>query len=172
MTKGTAFTGPGKTRSHLQFPISPQPLTIGRKRTPDSCMKKNDTATMPCPCGAWKNYEACCGRWHQGPQDLMAPDAETLMRSRYCAYVVKETEYLLETWHASTRPARIEPNATGLKWLGLQVRRHEQTDPNHATVEFVARSRYQGKADRMHEISRFVRENERWFYVDGDFVQK
>src|SRR5690606_41623052 len=81
MTKGTAFTGPGKTRSHLQFPISPQPLTIGRKRTPDSCMKKNDTATMPCPCGAWKNYEACCGRWHQGPQYLMAPDAETLMRS-------------------------------------------------------------------------------------------
>lgn len=130
------------------------------------------TNTMPCPCGASQNYEACCGRWHHGPQQLTAPDAETLMRSRYSAYVLNEIAYLLETWHPSTRPANIEPNAPGLKWLGLQVRRHEQVDADHATVEFVARSRFQGKADRLHEISRFVREDGRWFYVDGDFAQK
>jgi len=92
------------------------------------------------------------------------------MRSRYSAYVLNETGYLLDTWHASTRPTHIEPNAPGLKWLGLQVRRHDSADADHATVEFVARSRYQGKAERMHEISRFVREDGRWFYVDGDFV--
>ena len=102
----------------------------------------------------------------------MAPDAEQLMRSRYTAFVLDELDYLLETWHASTRPATLEGNAPGLKWLGLQVRSHVQPSPDHATVEFVARSRLNGKASRLHEVSRFVREDGRWFYVDGDFPQE
>jgi SEC-C motif domain protein len=40
-------------------------------------------------------------------------------------------------------------------------------DDDHAQVEFVARSRLQGKGQRMHEVSRFVRENGIWLYVDG-----
>lgn len=99
----------------------------------------------------------------------MAPDAQTLMRSRYTAFVLDELDYLLETWHASTRPARLEANPPGTKWLGLEVRRHECQDAEHATVEFVARSRQGGRASRLHETSRFVREDGRWFYVDGDF---
>lgn len=102
----------------------------------------------------------------------MAPDAEALMRSRYAAFVLNELDYLLDTWHASTRPSSLEANAPGMKWLGLQVRRHERQDADHATVEFVARSRHNGQASRLHEVSRFVREDGRWFYVDGDFVQK
>ena len=102
----------------------------------------------------------------------MAPDAETLMRSRYTAFTLDELDYLLDTWHVSTRPASLEPNGLGVKWLGLQVRAHSIQDADHATVEFVARSRHNGKATRLHEISRFVREDGRWFYVDGDFVQK
>lgn len=127
---------------------------------------------IACPCGNTKNYEDCCGRWHHGSQRLLAPDAPTLMRSRYTAFVMDELDYLLDTWHASTRPAKLEANAPGVKWLGLQVRAHQQQDADHATVEFVARSRHHGQANRLHEISRFVRENGRWFYVDGEFVQK
>jgi SEC-C motif-containing protein len=133
-------------------------------------MKKASNRTQPdsCPCGNNASYEACCARWHHGPERLMAPDAATLMRSRYTAFVLNELDYLLDTWHPSTRPTHIEPNPLGLKWLGLQVRNHTQQDDNHATVEFVARSRLSGRANRLHEISRFVRENGRWFYLEGD----
>jgi len=135
-------------------------------------MKKTakSPALAPCPCGSAAGYEACCGRWHHGPQRLMAPDAQTLMRSRYTAFVLDELDYLLESWHASTRPAGLEANPPGTKWLGLQVRRHECQDAEHATVEFVARSCQGGRASRLHETSRFVREDGRWFYVDGDFA--
>ncbi|MAK55767.1 MAG: hypothetical protein CML17_07990 [Pusillimonas sp.] len=137
-------------------------------------MKKATNHTQPdsCPCGNNASYEACCKRWHHGSERLNAPDAPTLMRSRYTAFVLNELAYLLETWHPDTRPTHLEPNAPGVKWLGLQLRNHTQQDTTHATVEFVARSRLNGQANRLHEVSRFIRENGQWFYVDGDFVQK
>jgi SEC-C motif-containing protein len=121
-----------------------------------------------CPCGSGRAYGACCGRWHAGAQHLQAPDAEALMRSRYSAYVLGLTDYLLATWHATTRPASLTPNEPGLKWLGLEVKRHLPQDADHAQVEFVARSKLGGRAHRLHETSRFVREGGRWYYVDGD----
>jgi len=90
------------------------------------------------------------------------------MRSRYSAFVLDLRDYLLATWHTSTRPARLDANEVGLKWLGLEVRRHTLIDADHATVEFIARNKLAGRAQRLHELSRFVRENGHWFYVDGD----
>jgi len=137
-------------------------------------MKKSARTSLaaPCPCGNAAAYEACCGRWHHGERYLQAPDAEALMRSRYSAFVLDELDYLLKTWHASTRPESLEGNTPGTKWLGLQIRGHRLQDATHATVEFVARFRHRGQATRMHEISRFVHEGGRWFYLDGEFVQK
>jgi len=90
------------------------------------------------------------------------------MRSRYSAYVLGLDDYLLATWHASTRPESLE--ATPTRWLGLDVRRHEvAADGERAVVEFVARYRVDGRGHRLHESSRFVREDGRWFYVDGEF---
>lgn len=111
-------------------------------------------------------YADCCGPLHGG---VAAPTAEALMRSRYSAYVLRLLPYLLATWHRSTRPAQLDL-ADDATWLGLTIRRHQQQDADHATVEFVARRRFGGgSALRLHEISRFVREDGRWFYVDGDF---
>jgi SEC-C motif-containing protein len=93
------------------------------------------------------------------------------MRSRYTAFVLGLTGYLLDTWHPSTRPAALAPNEPRLRWLGLEVRRHAQQDETHATVEFVARSKLGGRAHRLHETSRFLREDGRWYYVDGDFAR-
>lgn len=124
----------------------------------------------PCPCGLTQNYENCCGRWH-GERRLQAPDALTLMRSRYTAFVLGDMSYLLDTWHPSTRPTTLDPYPASTKWLGLEVRRHQHDDENHAQVEFVARFKPDSKAVRLHEISRFVREQGQWFYVDGDFVE-
>lgn len=122
-----------------------------------------------CPCDLGRPYAACCGRWHDGPRAGQAPDAAALMRSRYSAYVRGLHDYLIATWHPSTRPGSIAPERQSLRWLGLEVRRHEVQDATHQTVEFVARSRDAGgRAGRQHETSRFVLEGDRWFYVDGD----
>ena len=121
-----------------------------------------------CPCGTARPYPDCCGRYHAGALHLQAPTAEALMRSRYSAFVRDLSDYLLATWHTSTRPVQLEPNEAGLKWLGLQIKAHRRIDAEHATVEFVARSKLGGRAQRLHELSRFVREDGRWFYVDGD----
>jgi SEC-C motif domain protein len=111
-------------------------------------------------------FARCCGRFLADFDGTPAPDAESLMRSRYSAFVLEDAAYLLATWHSSTRPSDVsfEP---GLKWLGLEVRDHRQLDAVHAEVEFVARSRLAGRAHRLHERSRFLCEDGRWFYVDG-----
>jgi len=90
------------------------------------------------------------------------------MRSRYSAFVLDLSGYLLATWHPRTRPSAVDANPVGLKWLGLEVRHHEQQGADHASVEFVARSKLGGRALRLHETSHFVREDGRWFYLDGD----
>lgn len=90
------------------------------------------------------------------------------MRSRYCAFVQQNDVYLLATWHASTRPASVGFEA-GAKWLDLTVKSARDTGPDRAEVEFVARYRVGGgSAVRIHERSRFLREEGRWWYVDGD----
>ena len=126
-----------------------------------------------CPCGQLSAqrqplaFADCCGRYIAHFDTTPAPDAEHLMRSRYSAFVLEQRAYLLATWHTSTRPQTLdfEPQA---RWLGLQVRSHRMLDADHAEVEFVARYRVAGRAVRLHETSRFVREGGCWFYVDGD----
>jgi SEC-C motif domain protein len=125
-------------------------------------------AVDPCPCGGAAGYEACCGRFHAGPLHLMAPTAEALMRSRYAAHVFGLDAYLQDTWHPRTRPLSIAPRPPGLHWIGLEVRRHSPLDDDHATVEFVARSKLGGRAERLHVTSRFERVEGRWLYVEDD----
>ena len=124
---------------------------------------KSNTLTA-CPCGSELPYSRCCQPYHDG---AVAPNAEALMRSRYSAYVLMLESYLLASWHASTQPAELDLSQDAIKWLGLSVK-HTETTGDTATVEFVARYRIGGgRAEKMHEISRFVRENGVWFYVDG-----
>jgi len=96
---------------------------------------------------------------------LQAPDPESLMRSRYSAFVLDLRDYLLATWHADHRPAKIEPPEPGLKWLGLEVKRAALHGPDQGEVSFVARSKWGGRAHRLVERSGFVREGGRWFYT-------
>ena len=128
---------------------------------------------LPCPCGRTdtKNralaYEACCGRYIEHWDTQPAPDAQALMRSRYTAFVRENAGYLQATWHASQRPPELDFD-DGVKWLGLQVKDFKVTGAESAEVEFVARYRIAGRAVRLHERSRFVREGGRWLYVDGE----
>ncbi len=95
-----------------------------------------------------------------------------MMRSRYTAFTQHDEAYLLATWHASTRPAALSlADDSGSKWIGLEVKRFEitsaGTDTGGAIVEFVARYKVGGRAQRLHEVSRFVREQGRWYYVSA-----
>ena len=121
---------------------------------------------LACPCGRPLRYTVCCGRCHTGNP---AADAESLMRSRYSAFVLALEDYLLATWHATTRPAAIDLNTQPpTKWLGLEIQGATSTGTETATVEFIARYKIGGRAHRLHETSRFLREDGRWYYVTGD----
>jgi SEC-C motif-containing protein len=123
----------------------------------------------PCPCGSTKKFFDCCARYIDSNQP--ATTAEALMRSRYTAYTLLRENYLLATWHPTTRPSALGLAAeSATKWLGLEVKRHEQQDAEHAIVEFVARYKMNGRAHRLQEVSRFVREDGGWFYVDGEIA--
>eukprot|EP01034_Spumella_vulgaris_P024553 gene24553-30913_t len=133
-----------------------------------------------CPCGG-PSFAACCGPYIEGA--AVPPTAEALMRSRYSAYSLGIEPYLQATWHASTRPQDpIISSDEKLQWLGLEVKsalrlRQRKADPagNEDFVEFVARFRVNGRGQRLHEVSRFLREPSpeglRWFYVDGTFPE-
>ena len=91
------------------------------------------------------------------------------MRSRYTAYALGNESYLLDTWHASTRPDSLRLDEPPVpKWIGLKVLQHEQQNDSHAIVKFVARHKINGRAFKLQETSRFMKEDGRWFYVDGD----
>lgn len=110
----------------------------------------------PCPCGLPAAYDACCGRFHAG---AAAPTPELLMRSRYSAYAVGDSGYLLRTWHPATRPRGVE--VTG-GWLRLEVlsARGGLLD---AEGEVHFRAHHTGGV--LVERSRFVRDSGRWSYL-------
>jgi SEC-C motif-containing protein len=136
-----------------------------------------------CPCGG-ASLASCCGPYLAGA--AIPQTAEALMRSRYTAYVQKDEPYLLSTWHHSTRPTEpLIDQDEKVQWLGLEIKsalrlRQRKAElpepPDSDTVEFVARFRIGGRAHRLHEVSRFVREPgddgaPRWFYLDGSFPE-
>jgi SEC-C motif-containing protein len=90
------------------------------------------------------------------------------MRSRYSAYALGLIDYLLATWHPSTAPGEME--LPPVKWIDLEVR-HTESSADAGIVEFIARCRVNGRAQRLHETSRFVRLDGRWFYIDGQMAE-
>ena len=126
--------------------------------------------SIQCPCGKG-SYLLCCGAFHCG--GAIAPTAEALMRSRYSAYALGLGNYLMQTWHLSTRPESIDlsDEVRNGKWIGLTVKASHETGDT-AEVEFIARYKpHTGSASRLHERSRFARQGGQWFYIDGDLYE-
>jgi SEC-C motif-containing protein len=116
-----------------------------------------------CPCGFPQPYDACCGRFHRGEA---TPTAELLMRSRYAAFAVGDEAYLLQTWHPDTRPHRLRLDPED-RWTRLEIVGGSGgglLEPT-GTIEFRAHRSHRGRADVLHENSRFVRHDGRWSYV-------
>ncbi len=127
-----------------------------------------------CPCGSGQTLAACCGPYLGGAAP--APTAEALMRSRYSAFVTGNIDYIEQTLLPETRADFDRKNITdwagNSSWLGLEVRSTEAGGVGDQTgqVEFIARFTFGGQQHAHHEMSRFVKRDGRWWYVDGDIV--
>ncbi|ACZ29909.1 sec-C motif domain protein [Xylanimonas cellulosilytica DSM 15894] len=124
-----------------------------------------------CPCLSGDVYGECCGPVHRG--ERTAPTAEALMRSRYSAFAVGDVAWLLASWHPTTRPAALDLDE-GLVWRRLDILATRRGGPfdDDGEVEFAAlwRDAATGERGRLREVSRFVREDGAWYYVDGDLA--
>ena len=130
-----------------------------------------------CPCGMERPIAECCGRFHSGQALPASP--EELMRSRYSAFCVRDSEYLIETHHPSQHQSDDREHLTrtmeSTEWLGLRILESTLEGNNRGEVEFVAFYRQSGEPDtsppeQLHERSTFVREDERWYYLDGEML--
>ena len=130
-------------------------------------MKNNiKNNTQACPCESGKSYANCCQSYVEQRSD--APTAEALMRSRYTAFYLGNEAYLRHSWHPDNCPENIYLN-DDTHWLGLKIKNTVAGTENDSTgeVEFVARSKSGGRANRLHENSHFGRFDGRWVYLDG-----
>ena len=123
-------------------------------------------AILRCPCDTGLPYAECCAPLHGGT--AAASTAEQLMRSRYSAFALGDAGYLLDTWHASTRPRTLQIDP-GLRWIGLDVLGTTGGSPLHSdgTVEFRAHYLRNHEPGAQHENSRFLRDRGQWRYLDG-----
>lgn len=124
---------------------------------------------MKCPCNPEKEYSHCCEPYHQGQ---VVPSAELLMRSRYSAYALNKTNYLFKSWSQITRPSKKSlKQDQPTQWLGLKIIRteHGTVLDKEGIVEFKASYVMDNGIQQLHETSRFIRENSRWVYLDGEY---
>lgn len=120
-----------------------------------------------CLCGSGFDYQYCCGPFHSGAK--IPATAETLMRSRYTAYVLRNAAYLQETWDATKRPEKIDFSREKIGWLRLEISDIKKggIKDSKGVVAFKAFYSQDGEEHVMNEISRFTKINGRWFYLDG-----
>ncbi|MEV4631572.1 YchJ family metal-binding protein [Micromonospora sp. NPDC049523] len=128
--------------------------------------KAVDISVRSCPCGTTRTYGECCRPLHR--RETTAATAEQLMRSRFSAFSVGDTAYLLRTWHPTTRPARLTLDPRQ-RWTRLDVVGTDRGGlfDTTGTVEFRAHYQESGQPDTLHEQSRFVRDDGEWVYLDG-----
>lgn len=127
-----------------------------------------------CPCGSGMQYSVCCRPFLKGDDIPATPEA--LMRSRYTAYVLKDADYLIATWHPSSDPQRfhasLEQSFEATRWLSLQIISAEEPgDNSEGFVTFFARFSENQRESFIHERSRFVRVEQRWYYIDGSYPE-
>ncbi|MBE9028237.1 YchJ family protein [filamentous cyanobacterium LEGE 11480] len=138
------------------------------------------SAPNPCPCGSNKLYTECCEPYHTGV--AVAPTAEALMRSRYSAFCKRDIDYIVRTRHASTRKnddrRSLRQTFNLTHWIGLTILKTQKGQPKDkkGVVEYVAECRdtqaqgFNVEVKQLHEKSRFVKEDDQWFYVGGELL--
>lgn len=121
----------------------------------------------PCPCGSNRPLSQCCLPIITGTSK--AATAEQLMRSRYTAFCREENGYLLQTWARKTRPEQLNTSETPVNWIKLEIISHEKglEEDDDGTVHFIAHFIATDRLCSLEETSRFIKENDAWYYLDG-----
>ena len=127
---------------------------------------KKTKKSQNCPCGSGRTFFSCCQPFLLGKEKPKT--SLELMRSRYTAYTCRDDNYIKRTWYPSSRPKEPITTDAAIKWIRLQIIRHEENHQD-GLVEFIACCKVNGRAQKMHETSRFLRENDQWYYLDGTF---
>jgi SEC-C motif domain protein len=124
-------------------------------------------ADIVCPCGSGTAYLQCCGLYHS--DEKIPVTAEALMRSRFSAYALDNTAYILATWDAKARPEQQNLTDGKLSWQRLEIidTKKGGINDDKGIVEFKAFYLNDGNDYMLHEVSRFAKTNGRWFYIDG-----
>ncbi|SEQ16814.1 YchJ family protein [Basfia succiniciproducens] len=132
---------------------------------------ENPTAllTQPCLCQSGKQYADCCAPLHT--RQILPANAEQLMRSRYCAYVLQLIDYIVETTVPSQQQLLdqtiLQQWAETTNWIGLKIVSHrEKLSKIHSAVEFNAFFATDEGKQVHNERSLFVQINGRWYFVD------
>ena len=126
-----------------------------------------------CPCGSGQSYDDCCGRYHSNK--ALPETAEQLMRSRYCAFVLKLDQYLINTRHPGKRQqdtiAQLQHTFANTIWLGLEILSKEKGTraDKDGFVSFAASYKDNNGEDVLYERSCFHKEGDQWYYVEGNF---
>jgi len=126
---------------------------------------------MSCACGSRNEYAECCEPYIKG--DARPSTAEALMRSRYTAYVREQVAYILETVHPDKRDQHdagsIGEWSRSSQWQGLEILSTADggAQDSEGVVEFVARFRDKSGPRRHHEVARFRKLEDRWYFYDG-----
>lgn len=130
----------------------------------------------PCPCCSGKSFEECCKPVIAG--DRKAANAEELMRARYSAYAAGEIDFIINSTHPEKRGENdrneIENWSKNSEWLGLEILRTADVpeQPGTGLVEFVANYADRGIKLEHHELAEFRKENDEWFFYDGELVSQ
>lgn len=128
-----------------------------------------------CPCCSEKPYEECCGPFIEGAQPPQT--ALDLMRSRYTAFTLADIDYIEKTRHPQSdndfdRTATTKW-AKESKWIGFELINAEDggVDDEGGSVEFIAKYATDGKKQDHHEVALFQKHENKWYFMDGDFVK-
>lgn len=128
-------------------------------------------ASEPCPCGSTFAYGHCCQPYHLGK--AMPATAEQLMRSRYAAYALQLSPYIVLTTHSSKLQANLQSQVQSwmevaeFKRLEVLGKENGGKDEENGRVHFRAWYKEYGQLKALQEDSAFQRENGAWRYVDG-----
>jgi len=126
---------------------------------------------MECPCHSQKNYDKCCEPFHKKKTTPSSP--LELMRSRYSAYALNLSQYLIETTHPCSPHYQndllvwkneIEKFSTTHQFIGLEIESEESGFPQ-AFVTFIAKIKQKDKDCSFKERSCFIFENGKWFFT-------
>ena len=129
----------------------------------------------PCPCGSGREYDACCAPHHRG--ETWPETAADLMRSRYSAFAMGQTDYLRLSLAESKRSAfsrrEVENWNRAVTWSGLEIVDTVAGGPDDETGEvvFVARFERKGAPGEIREHAQFIREEGQWRYEDGEIQE-